>query len=569
MPSSAPARLKINSPSKSKFLIQNGDSVIFWGDSITDNSLWCRSIENYVRCRYPAYKVDFFNLGWAGNTSQNGKVRILRDLPPHNPTLIFIKLGMNDGKYIAFDQAICDTYIDGLKEMLTFIRKTTRARVIFISPTPYETGVATDPAGLERSKCYPQTLRRFSKVLAGFAKKEKSGFIDLNQLYQTEMERQKALDPKLKLSNDGVHPGADGNALIAALLLQAMNADGQIMELWIDLKKQKVLEAVNQKVGKLKLTEKGVSLTRQPLAFPFQFSGSEGVGIKLDDWNARLNRNVLRVDGVRAPYVLLAVNNRVLASFTREQIQKGVNLAKLGLQEESIGLFIGKIVEEKHNQRYRRWRRVLVNDSSNADIAPLNKPNFEADYLHEIANKKLEYLNSNRIKAHSYQLEIIESETGDLFAGASFPIQTPYPNLEDEVQILFQVDTNPWKKIRSTRSGKELNFTGPLRIKGDFNGWTPVPLQVDRSLGEGIWSLAINIRFSEGPVNFAFDDASPERSSADSEVMEIIKQGLYNLVTPSAIVNFSMVPDSHKIVRITKEHFAKAVRLGRITLVKS
>ena len=239
------------------------------------------------------------------------------------------------------------------------------------------------------------------------------------------------------------------------------------------------------------------------------------------------------------------------------------------MQEESIGVFIGKIVEEKHNQRYRRWRKVLLDESPNAHLAPLNKSNFEADYLHEISSKKLEYLNSNRIKAHSYQLEIIESKTGDLFASAPFPIQTPYPNLEDEVQILFQVDTNPWKKIRSARTGKELNFTGPLRIKGDFNGWTPVTMQVDRSLGEGIWSLAINIRFSEGPVSFAFDDASPERAAADSEVMEIIKQGLHNLVTPTANVNFSMVPDSHKIIRITKEHFAKAVRLGRITLVKS
>ena len=55
------------------FPIRDGDKVVFWGDSITDNALYTRTIEKYVRGRYPSLKVDFVNLGWGGDNTSTVK----------------------------------------------------------------------------------------------------------------------------------------------------------------------------------------------------------------------------------------------------------------------------------------------------------------------------------------------------------------------------------------------------------------------------------------------------------------------------------------------------------------
>jgi len=118
------------------FPIRDGDKVVFWGDSITDNAFYTRTIERYVRGRYPSLKVDFVNLGWGGDNTSTVK-RMERDLLPVNPTLVFIDLGMNDGGYKPYEDRTGDAYIAGMTQLVDLIRTKTSARIILITPTPY------------------------------------------------------------------------------------------------------------------------------------------------------------------------------------------------------------------------------------------------------------------------------------------------------------------------------------------------------------------------------------------------------------------------------------------------
>jgi len=538
----------------SRFLVRDGDRVVFWGDSITDNNYWCRTVENYVRCRYPDFRVDFFNLGLGGDTSQAGRIRIQHDLSATRPTLIFINLGMNDAGFTPYRQASCDLYIRGLRDMLHFIRRRTRARVVFISPIPYECGAAQDSTGRERSIWYPQALRRYSRALAAFAKSTRCTFIDLNRLYQKELNRCRVADPHLTLSQDGIHPGADGNALIAAVLLQAMGAGGEILRLHVDLTKH-TAQATRQRITKLSRTPNGIRFTRQPQAFPFPFNGRDVIRLDLKPWQARLNQNILRVTGLPSPYLLLAVNGRVRAAFTRAQAQRGVSLANLGLPEEAVGALVGDIVEEVHRQRYRLWRHL-------PPCSSCNHP--ETDYLRQQSDAQVKYLNSRCIRCQPYQVELIASKTADLYATTPFPVLPPFPRHGAEVQILFEIDTSSWTGIISQRTGHKLEFHAPLLIKGDFDNWVATPMKPPVSGSDGVWTLRANVPIRESLSSFAFDDASPERGAHESEIMEIIKLGLHDLVGPSAGAIFAFVPDRHCRIRIATAHVDEAIRLGRI-----
>ena len=46
------------------FAVQDNDRVVIWGDSITDNAYYPRSVENFVLSRFPEWTVEFHNLGW-------------------------------------------------------------------------------------------------------------------------------------------------------------------------------------------------------------------------------------------------------------------------------------------------------------------------------------------------------------------------------------------------------------------------------------------------------------------------------------------------------------------------
>src|SRR2546425_1074351 len=95
------------------FYLRDGDRVVFYGDSITDQRLYTTFVETYVVTRFPRLKVSFVHSGWGGDrvTAGHGEsidLRLERDVFAYHPTVMTIMLGMNDASYRPFDQAIFD-----------------------------------------------------------------------------------------------------------------------------------------------------------------------------------------------------------------------------------------------------------------------------------------------------------------------------------------------------------------------------------------------------------------------------------------------------------------------------
>ncbi len=124
--------------------LKDGDRVVFYGDSITAQRYYTRYVEDFFLTRYPKMNVDFFNAGVSGDNVNGGytgdaQLRLKRDLFPHQPTVVTIMLGMNDGFYSPFEPKYLDIYSAGFHKLLDSIQSNLPGvRITVISPTPYD-----------------------------------------------------------------------------------------------------------------------------------------------------------------------------------------------------------------------------------------------------------------------------------------------------------------------------------------------------------------------------------------------------------------------------------------------
>src|SRR6516164_4268423 len=97
------------------FAIKEGDRIVFYGDSITDQRLYTTFVESYIVTRFPSLNVTFVHSGWGGDRVTGGgggpiDRRLARDVFAYKPTVVTVMLGMNDAGYQAFKQSIFDVY---------------------------------------------------------------------------------------------------------------------------------------------------------------------------------------------------------------------------------------------------------------------------------------------------------------------------------------------------------------------------------------------------------------------------------------------------------------------------
>src|SRR6266853_2365242 len=84
------------------FALKDGDRVVFYGDSITEQKLYTSDVEEFVLTRFPQWRVSFTHSGVGGDKVSGGRagpveLRLERDVFAYQPTVVTVMLEMNDG----------------------------------------------------------------------------------------------------------------------------------------------------------------------------------------------------------------------------------------------------------------------------------------------------------------------------------------------------------------------------------------------------------------------------------------------------------------------------------------
>lgn len=351
---------------QSGFYLKDGDRVVFYGDSITDQRLYTTFTESYVLTRFPRMKVSFVHSGWGGDRVTGGgggpiDVRLQRDVLPYKPTVLTIMLGMNDGRYRAFDPDIFEQYSSGFASIIRNVKAALPdVRITVIQPSPYD-DVTRAPLF---TGGYNAVLVRFSKYLGELASRENLALADLNTPVVESLKKAKSLDPELalKLLPDRVHPGAGGHLLMAEALLLAWHAPAEVTAVEIDAESKQVSRAVNTNITDLH-ADAALSWTQDDAALPMPLDTKDpliGLALRASDFVDALDRQPLKVTGLPRDRYALRIDGEAVGSFSRQDLAAGVNLVTLPTPMLKQSLEVHALTLRHNLVHYERWRHFQV-----------------------------------------------------------------------------------------------------------------------------------------------------------------------------------------------------------------
>ena len=349
------------------FYLHDGDRVVFYGDSITDQRLYTTFVETYVITRFPQLKFTFVHSGVGGDRVTGGgagpiDVRLPRDVVAYKPTVMTIMLGMNDGSYRAFDQKIFDTYAAGYRHIIQSVKEALPGiRITVIEPSPYDD--VTRPPTFEGG--YNKVMVRYGEFVKDLGRDDKLTVADFNGPLVMALEKAAKLDAESakKLIPDRVHPAPGGHLLMAEALLKAWQAPATVTAVEIDAAEPAIASAVNTKVTDLAVSGH-VLWTQMDEALPLPIDAKDEVmalALRASDFVEALDQEPLKVTGLTAARYTLKIDDETVGTFTKEEWAKGVNLATLPTPMAKQAAAVHDLTLRHNVVHFARWRMAGVN----------------------------------------------------------------------------------------------------------------------------------------------------------------------------------------------------------------
>ena len=348
------------------FYLHPNDTVVFYGDSITDQRLYTTYVETFVVTRYPKLPVRFVHSGWGGDRVTGGgggpiDDRLKRDVLTYKPTVMTIMLGMNDGRYRAFDDETFRVFNDGYEHIVKSMKDAVpNLRITLINPSPYDDVTRAPLFG----GGYNAVLLKYGEYLRTLAERNHLDFADLNTRLVRTLERANASDPAnaQKIVPDRVHPHRSGHLMMAASLLEAWGVSPVISRVEIDAASAQIKDAVNTSISDLD-TKGSIRWTQKDNALPMPVPMNDplmALTVKSSDFAEQFNRETLRVTGLDAPSYQLQINGRLIGAFSRETLAAGINLAELDTPMMQQAAQVHDLTLKRADIHNIRWRQVQL-----------------------------------------------------------------------------------------------------------------------------------------------------------------------------------------------------------------
>jgi len=308
------------------FALQDGDTVVFLGDSITAARSYGKLIENYTLLRFPDRKVRFINVGQGGDTAAGGLARLQGDVFDNGATVLTVAFGINDiGWGLRADAEHRKTHTDAIAEIVRRCRdRGVRCYICSAAAT------ASDPDKSENEffKLMCDDDMQIARDNGGFA-------IDVQGTMRQIQKRMKEVNAKIDDKSkqhtlhapDGVHLNDLGQVAMAYAILKGLGAPADVSSASIDADGAKVLAAKGCEVSDARGSPDRLEFTRLDAGLPLNGETFFALHFRWVPIPDELNRYLLTAKSLRPGKYTVSADGRQVGTWSAEELGQGVNLA--------------------------------------------------------------------------------------------------------------------------------------------------------------------------------------------------------------------------------------------------
>ncbi|MCA9053924.1 MAG: SGNH/GDSL hydrolase family protein [Planctomycetaceae bacterium] len=316
-----------------KLELQDGDSIVFLGDSITHQRLYTQYVEDYFYTRMPHLRLKLHNAGVGGARAWDALERFDQDVAAYKPKYVTILLGMNDGTYQPFNQGIFDTYQQDMTTLLDKLQGI-GAVAIPMTPTMYDSRAERAKQNSKRAAdavaLYNSVLAYYGTWLREVSVERGLGFVDMWGPLNTITLEQRKTEPAFTLIKDAVHPGPDGQVVMATAIINDLGLPRQVSNINITLPASSdanpQARASGGKVSDLTVTDDGITFTFAAEALPWVLPEEARLGGKLTRMGHRLGKESLEIHGLPAGQYALVIDGAEAGRYASAALERHVEL---------------------------------------------------------------------------------------------------------------------------------------------------------------------------------------------------------------------------------------------------
>lgn len=335
----------VKAPQPKGLLLHQGDRLAICGDSITEQKMYSRLIEDYLTMCVPDLKVTVRQYGWSGERAPGFLSRMTNDCLRFKPTIATTCYGMNDHEYRAYEDRIGQTYRNSSTAIVEAF-KANGARVVQGSPGC----VGKVPTWQKRTNDTVVDLNlnlcQLRNIDIDIAKKEAVGFADVFwPMLTAGVEAKKRYGPDYAIAGkDGVHPGWSGQTVMAYAFLKALGLKGDIGTFTVNLRSDKMTLSPGHQLVSASNGEFVITSSRYPFCaclppgkatagYPVcdqddpEKDNSIRSAMTLIPFNQDLNRLILKATNPNSRRNYKVTWGQESRTFTAAQLGRGINLA--------------------------------------------------------------------------------------------------------------------------------------------------------------------------------------------------------------------------------------------------
>lgn len=214
-------------------LIKRGDTVVWIGDGVMEDSDWPRFVEAGLLASRPDDGVTWYRAGTEGSTAQAAALWGARIVMTVRASLVFVCFGQEESQFLRIpmppgfedptDEVIAqalDSYEKGLDLFVESMLARSVRTVVIVSPPAVD---ELEPASHGFYVGVNSTLAQFAERARAYAERRSLPYLDLYGMSLRTIEAARAHGQSA--TKDGRTPTQVGSTIIAAAALEALGVD--------------------------------------------------------------------------------------------------------------------------------------------------------------------------------------------------------------------------------------------------------------------------------------------------------------------------------------------------------